>query len=1204
MRQAEGEYSSLLHPGINAQGKTVKSPVDGITFVKGAQPPHMICAHHTICAKADLEKKWLLDPTNVKQRKITSKTPEPGDVLKYIAIVEDQRSQIPDTRCTLVLTTNEEPDQGLIRKVNNICSASRIEVDIWSRSRLAAFLDQSPEGQYIRQEKLGIRQHRLSQSLLRDLSHKSCSHYAQQMLPDALVPRKALQSLEHPLQPLLLVEGKSGYGKSALCYMRLKSHVEAGGYGVIVPENILELSHSLEDALTITLRKLHPELSKDAGSTARSLIPEGQSLLIAIEDVNRARSPVDLISKLLGWIRPGASPNQQSVVPRRSSMQVLCPVWPEVIARLDDEKRKLVQKYVVELNVYEQEEAILAVQRSCAKNGFDLPRDQAQTITEELGRDPLLIALYDPHEAPAPDQVIKSYIQNCLQRLARGAGRYSVDEYMDSLLALCLPMLSNHNLTPEWRHIKRWLATHEAHIASLRDLYKEGHVIRLAEGRDGDVLSFRHDRVRDNLIVQALASEFENGTNLGAALHEPYYAGYIGQALAAANAPDRILKDCAAHTPLTLFHAFQKVGAEVSDRQKRILAQIMDWASSEHPQHPSNDHLLWEAKRILSQTVSQSVIPIVKSLLKGKPMRRYTSEATFRNGALEGGIAYFHFAELGLGVYGQRELLEYVRRTHRTNLSKGLTSVLNTRAIAQSVRRAALVLAGHLQDEELADAIQASWAIDPTHVDHLDAYLWAGAQCGGQNVADVLRPVLDLWATLPENRKLVSGVIGRDDIASHGVNWAFQRSIPEQALDFFFGQCNRVELAWCISFMLHGIDHPDVLEHCVRYLAALEAKGVASTSVSSWPSDWRMRDIRGEPPMSYESKGRLKSLWQDGSQERGVRKIAFSYWASARSDDDLHLLQQIPAGHFLFESALGHRLGREDATATSLLLKHLRHDEGSWWWHYAKFVAGRDLFQEIEDRLEDRPVSGDEANSDIVWHITELLLLAPTPFVESLFDQHWNWACKIPRFVQVALFHASPRLLDFAKNAIQNSAEPQSLLKQLGVLYGFYRSDAPGITRKAQVEALLPYLDYLDDHEVQSIWGSCNTLELFELRVAHLDQRLMTQEKGLYHAILSEEAAFELLDEETQHRGLIRAERWLEEFMLCGNTLDDAMEILGHWLNLRQSEAALNVVAGMVERFGNRKHIGLLENIDLETISGWRDRLDNCKFSTYLRTLR
>jgi hypothetical protein len=58
LRAAEPCYASLVHPGVNAEGKTVRSPLDGITFVPRADPPHMIAVHHTTCSADKLESKW------------------------------------------------------------------------------------------------------------------------------------------------------------------------------------------------------------------------------------------------------------------------------------------------------------------------------------------------------------------------------------------------------------------------------------------------------------------------------------------------------------------------------------------------------------------------------------------------------------------------------------------------------------------------------------------------------------------------------------------------------------------------------------------------------------------------------------------------------------------------------------------------------------------------------------------------------------------------------------------------------------------------------------------------------------------------------------------------------------------------------------------------------------------------------------------
>ncbi|MGD0867043.1 MAG: hypothetical protein ABSA49_15965, partial [Rhizomicrobium sp.] len=42
LREAKPECRSLIHSGVNSEGKTVQGPLDGICFVSGANPTHMV----------------------------------------------------------------------------------------------------------------------------------------------------------------------------------------------------------------------------------------------------------------------------------------------------------------------------------------------------------------------------------------------------------------------------------------------------------------------------------------------------------------------------------------------------------------------------------------------------------------------------------------------------------------------------------------------------------------------------------------------------------------------------------------------------------------------------------------------------------------------------------------------------------------------------------------------------------------------------------------------------------------------------------------------------------------------------------------------------------------------------------------------------------------------------------------------------------
>ena len=88
-------------------------------------------------------------------------------------MVAEKRKEVPDLRATLVLTTNQEPSEATISEVETAGRAHDIEIALWSRSRLAHFLDNGGAGHWIRHEFLQIEQELLSPELLHELSLKS-----------------------------------------------------------------------------------------------------------------------------------------------------------------------------------------------------------------------------------------------------------------------------------------------------------------------------------------------------------------------------------------------------------------------------------------------------------------------------------------------------------------------------------------------------------------------------------------------------------------------------------------------------------------------------------------------------------------------------------------------------------------------------------------------------------------------------------------------------------------------------------------------------------------------------------------------------------------------------------------------------------------------------------------------------------------------
>lgn len=76
LRRANPLYQGLIHTGMNTDGQTVKSPLDGICPVPGSHPPHFIIFHYTTDER--LERKWLHEQTPSGRG---SRTPD-GDAVK------------------------------------------------------------------------------------------------------------------------------------------------------------------------------------------------------------------------------------------------------------------------------------------------------------------------------------------------------------------------------------------------------------------------------------------------------------------------------------------------------------------------------------------------------------------------------------------------------------------------------------------------------------------------------------------------------------------------------------------------------------------------------------------------------------------------------------------------------------------------------------------------------------------------------------------------------------------------------------------------------------------------------------------------------------------------------------------------------------------------------------------------------------------
>lgn len=1193
LRISDDRCCSLNHPGVNANGKTVKSPVDGITFVPGSVPPQMITVHHTICAAKDLEKKWCHDPAKVKPRnKSNTPTAPAGDIIKTIEIIEEEKKRTPNLQATLILTTNQEPSEELIRDVHATSIAARITIEIWGRSRLVDVLDNDPRGQWLRRQYLGIDQILLSEEKLSELSKKSLDRHCQFDDPEAWISRDLdIKIEEADKKQIVFVVAESGLGKTVACYKRLRKNHDAGGFSLVLTEEVIASSLSLEQAVEKSLLQLDPSLMVGCGEIALKMSAQSRRLLLTVEDINRSGSVARLIEKISRW---------ESDKDSLFFWQLLCPVWPKLIPSLSDEERKRISDMVVAGTAFSGDEGANAVEHRYKLLGYPITKLDATKISDALGRDPLLIALHDPARAPNTLGVIAQFTEASLQRLTTIKNEFSPAEYSNALIKLAKMMLLKRQLEPSLLALSEWPEL-ISHVPLLRHVVHHGEVIRLVGSSTNEKIVFRHDRVREWLLVQAAFDMLHTNTLPEEIIAEPHFAEILGLVLVCHDISTNILSVISTHNPLALFCAIPHFHRLPISKKTVIVNEIESWLNKTSINARRHNYLYWEAMKALAEAEDENVLPLVARL---KDNSWNALRARYRNGNLMGGIGLCLLIEPGVNAAGHNAFLDHVKTCFGMNLISALTSLLNDSQLTKEIRIGALRLAGHIGEPELADAIRICWKNDASRHEHLDEYLWACAQCVDNDPITLLDPVCDNWALL-SNEEGDRGMLSpRDSLVESNLRFAFQKKLPDPAVLYFIRRANNdPELRWPITYMLHGVDQPDALEFIVRELAAiderLEGTGQFSPFRVHATDHWRRHQEESGRPMSKVSRKRLQVIWQDQSNNKYLRKQAFRIWASTHHMDDLNILCAIPDTDILTDAVLWQRLRLGDHKAIPAFQQQLSKDDHGHWWQLVRYIWSSDLSKVLDKALENRKTDCVTANLD--WVLSEVLIAIPTKEAEALLNKHWDLLCSFSNYVVAALYIATPSLINRVATTMQNAADPKELLKHFPMFGSFKSQGDLGTFLSKQIEVVMPYIDLLSEHDIRTLWSACNKHGLFELRRTNLDSKLSSTMREW--AYIDASQAEKELDKFSEKNRQWQLNQWLDDYLKSGITLDDVMATIGRWFKGRADIDALQLASAAVLHVGERRHLQLLRNVIVEPAEEAAAIIADTEFGVYRRTL-
>src|SRR5258708_1245885 len=144
-----------------------------------------------------------------------------------------------------------------------------------------------------------------------------------------------------------------------------------------------------------------------------------------------------------------------------------------------------------------------------------------------------------------------------------------------------------------------------------RHVARFGEILHVAGQASGECLAFRHDRVRDWVLADAVADLMRRDAVPRPVLSDPYLAEVLGAALLRGGVSMAMVDRIGAVNPLALFFALRLFGEAATDIHRRVLMRAEDWLDEEAAHSRDHHYLRWEARPPLSESESSPVIPLI-----------------------------------------------------------------------------------------------------------------------------------------------------------------------------------------------------------------------------------------------------------------------------------------------------------------------------------------------------------------------------------------------------------------------------------------------------------------------------------------------------------------------------------------------------------------------------------------------------------------
>ena len=1189
LRRAEAHYKAVVQTGINAEGKPIRDPVDGFTRVPDADPPHYVYFEHTTTQASKLESKWLDEPD-------TSGSGTKGDLIKAAESAENLRDEVPDATFTVVLVSNRRLGSDLLQRVQTKAEELGISVDPWDVHRLGDFLDIEAEGQYLRRQYFDTMEERLSRSLLIELSEQSLDAYRErfhiQIEDEAVVDRPELTTILERARDLnsgnylLPIVGNSGFGKTVTCYQAMEVWLDSGPTLRLEPAD-LQGTTSLSRAIQSALDRLYPTLNRVAGRDALQIAQDTDRLLLVVDDLNWADDPSTLFSRLLNWMG-GARDSDQSDT-EGLAVTILCPLWPRIWARQEREDGDSKFVEAIELGPFSSEEATQLVRSHATLHGVDINEPTARDLAERIGRDPHILGLLGQLIGKVanldnlPDtsrDVLQQYVEYAYETASDDSDDGLVPpDYELAVEKLSTEALSNRELEPAWRAVREWMTSNSDDLRAVRELTVKAQLLFLLkiDERSEQLLSFRHDRIRDYLLASHTLKNMKQSDSTPDYVCDPYYYSIIGLGIAYFRPNDDVLARLREHAPLTLVDALRRIGngAGATEYEATLSEHICQWIESEQQEERAAllPRIEVEVANLLRETDSRYVPAITNSISSDLLFLL----ARFRNGDVDAGLRYctIHSDAPNTNNPQRDRVLDVVTRRGGAQYAEALSEAFSR--IGEEHIHAALQLAGFLGRPELGAGLEDCWGEHGDDPELLPAFLWATFQCCIPERTSLVNQVFSRWASLPGGNRIDDDLgddLGQGDVYLE-VQFSLTRDISEEQIQYLIEAVETFSnIEHQLLLLLRTVPNPDAIEAVVKKVGERDRESDKSAySLSTYFDQYRPGHPRGQalPP---ETKERLHDIWMDAGIIDETRSKAFVLWSWSTDEDDLDELQRASTDELFARAATRRRLELNDKTVYQSPPVDLI--ENSYLLRYVSSAWCSEAYKLVDGILDQESPS---ERDNLFYDTGELLFRIPPSDAEQLLEDHWETVGERPLFFQAALYTATPRIKALAESTYEASETPAELFEHIGSHFGFNRYGRSELISEEQLFSLEPYLSELDDYTLVDIAEKAKALGLTDWGETHVRPQLSDENRPRSYPT-DEELLGQLDDLEDMdepHRSLFDVQLWIERFDRRAEPTSRAFRLLDEWLTEETSTAGYRLVAHAIKIRGTRDDLSILQ---------------------------